>query len=115
MTKRTIICTAQARLGAMDRIIGAFTHRGFIPNAMTTELQADGRINRVAVSFTCECTHTVEKLVKYLRKQINIIEVEAFTCESAETETVEAANTVASKVATLYTANGSDRVKRVVV
>jgi acetolactate synthase regulatory subunit len=81
--KRTVICTAQAKLGALDRILGAFTHRGFIPTAMTTELQAGGKRIRVAVSFTCDDSQTVEKLVRFLRKQVHCIEVEAFTCNEA--------------------------------
>lgn len=68
-------CTLQNRLGALDRLLGALTHRGFVPGEFTARLNADGVFLEVLFSFECEEEKTVEKLLKFLDNQVYVVEI----------------------------------------
>jgi acetolactate synthase small subunit len=74
VSSQTITCTLQNRLGALDRVLGALTHRGFVPEQLVSTLDpATGRIH-LTVSFPCEEEKTVEKLIKFLNNQVTVLE-----------------------------------------
>lgn len=87
--KNTLCCLMQNRLGALDRLLGTLTHRGFLPESMMSTL--DFKNNRIQVVFTFDCgdEKALEKLVKSLHKQVYVIEIrQMFTDEqwAAESE-----------------------------
>jgi acetolactate synthase small subunit len=86
-----IYCLTQNRLGAMDRVLGALTHRGIIPQKMVSTLVQDNQVE-MFFTFQKQDEKTVEKLVKFLQKQVYVIQ--AYTLESsAQTKnSVEASN-----------------------
>lgn len=69
-----LYCLMQNRLGAMDRVLGALTHRGILPSRMMTSIQPENTLEMV-VSFHGEDDKAVEKLVKFLQKQVYSLEV----------------------------------------
>jgi acetolactate synthase small subunit len=74
----TLECLVQNRLGALDRVLGALTHRGLLPKRMETFLKGDSN-NTVCirVEFDCNDAKMVEKLVKFLEKQVYVLEASA--------------------------------------
>lgn len=98
-SKKTICCRLQNRLGALDRVLGAFTHRGFIPHEMVTILDAEtGRINCL-VTIACDDAMILEKLMKYLDKQIYVVSTDLVKT-AEEPEAVEI--TDSAKVTALF-------------
>jgi acetolactate synthase small subunit len=73
--QRKLIVHTQAKLGAMDRVLGALTHRGIIPHAFTCT-QSESGILSIEASFNCEDDHVMQKLCKFLDRQVYILSVE---------------------------------------
>lgn len=73
--KNTLCCLLQNRLGALDRFLGALTHRGFLPSAFTSRIDQTNHRLQVMVTFDCEDEQTLEKLVKALYKQVYVLEI----------------------------------------
>jgi acetolactate synthase small subunit len=73
----TLECLVQNRLGALDRVLGALTHRGILPNRMETFLNGETNTMCIRVEFDCCDARMVEKLVKFLEKQVYVMEVSA--------------------------------------
>ncbi|HEY9746970.1 MAG TPA: hypothetical protein V6C99_12220 [Oculatellaceae cyanobacterium] len=71
----TLECRLQSRLGGLDRVLGALTHRGFLPERMETFRDKSNGTICVRVEFACDDAKTVEKLVKFLEKQVYVLEV----------------------------------------
>lgn len=83
MKKNTYTCTLQNRLGALDRLLGALTHRGFLPEAFSATQDApNGRLH-VQFSFDCEEEKTVEKLVKFLANQVYVLQVSVLEAQQS--------------------------------
>jgi acetolactate synthase regulatory subunit len=85
MTTHHLTVTVQAQLGALDRVLGALTHRGMIPLQFEATLSDDTQTQTVQVSFVCPDEHTVTKLVGFLTKQVQILSVEHRTLDAIET------------------------------
>jgi acetolactate synthase small subunit len=75
-TARTLVVHAQAKLGALDRVLGALTHRGIIPTQFQTVLLADQKTLRIESEFHLEDDHVMRKLCKFLDRQVYILTVE---------------------------------------
>lgn len=74
----TLECLVQNRLGALDRVLGALTHRGLLPKRMETFLKGDSNNTAcIRVEFDCNDAKMVEKLVKFLEKQVYVLEASA--------------------------------------
>ncbi len=73
--KRTLIVHTQAKLGAMDRVLGALTHRGIIPQQFTCR-QVEADILSIESIFMCGDDHVMQKLCKFLDRQVYILSVE---------------------------------------
>lgn len=71
---RNIYCKLQNRLGALDRVLLALTHRGIVPERFVTAKDEATNTLEVAVTFQCEEGAMVEKLVKFLQKQVYVLE-----------------------------------------
>jgi acetolactate synthase regulatory subunit len=78
----TVYCKLQNRLGAIDRVLAAFTHRGILPTRMTTTMDEADRSMEIAISFDGSDPKTVEKLVKFLQKQVYVLETGMFSHET---------------------------------
>jgi hypothetical protein len=65
----------QARLGAIDRVLGALTHRGIIPINFRCDTIEDDVIN-IHTEFICNDDHTLLKLCKHLNQQVYILSTE---------------------------------------
>ncbi|MDX2085617.1 MAG: hypothetical protein SFZ03_09540 [Candidatus Melainabacteria bacterium] len=80
--KRTLCCTLQYRLGALDRVLGALTHRGYLPEQLVTRL-SDG-LDRMQLFLTFDCADdkAFEKLMKFMDKQIYVLSVQALVAEA---------------------------------
>jgi acetolactate synthase small subunit len=86
-----LYCLMQNRLGAMDRILGALTHRGIIPARMVSSMRQDRTLEMV-VSFSCGDSKAVEKLVKFLQKQIYVMDARTMAHETETPSASEASN-----------------------
>jgi acetolactate synthase small subunit len=73
MTTRTLIVQTQAKLGAMDRVLGALTHRGIIPETFNSELS--GKMLQISTTFSMDGDHDMKKLCKFLDRQVYILRV----------------------------------------
>lgn len=89
--KNTICCVLQNRLGALDRVLGALTHRGFLPEEMIVRKDRETNRMRVYLTFDCPEDKILEKLVKFLHKQVYVIEIQwLWTGELEENLSLEA-------------------------
>ena len=73
--QRHLQIRTQAKLGALDRVLGALTHRGIIPQAFTCT-QVSDKVLDIQTSFTCTDDHVMLKLCKFLDRQVYILSVE---------------------------------------
>jgi acetolactate synthase small subunit len=80
--KRTLVCTMQNRLGALDRILGTLTHWGFLTENFESRLEPKTGYIRVSFSFDCPEEKVLEKLMKAIRKQVYVLGIERFTSEA---------------------------------
>ncbi len=71
---KTIYCKLQNRLGALDRVLAAFTHRGIIPGHMSASHDETERMIEITINFDCADCKVLTKLVKFLQKQVYVIE-----------------------------------------
>ncbi len=68
----TVQCLLQNRLGALDRVLAAFTHRGIVPNQILSNKEDD--CLQISVSFECDDPCALEKLLKFLQKQVYVLD-----------------------------------------
>ncbi len=80
--KTVLFCRMQNRLGALDRLLGAFSFRGFMPEQFLSQCQEDGELMEVMISFECPEPKRLEKLMKMLLKQIYVIEVKELALDA---------------------------------
>ncbi len=73
--QRHLQIRTQAKLGALDRVLGALTHRGIIPQAFTCTQVSDS-VLLVETTFACADDHVMLKLCKFLDRQVYILSVE---------------------------------------
>jgi hypothetical protein len=106
-----LCCTVQNRLGALDRVLGALTHRGILPERFAATTLATHEDNKeqhrlqVVVSFSAMPTVNLDKLVRFLQKQVYIIDtyvvselsrLQETTVKSSDTLTNSLTSTLAS-------------------
>lgn len=91
MTTHHLYCLMQSRLGAMDRILGALTHRGIIPSRMVTAIRQDKTLEMM-ISFDCSDFKAVDKLVKFLQKQVYVMDAHTLAEESESNPASEPSN-----------------------
>jgi hypothetical protein len=105
-SQATIYCKMQNRLGAMDRVLAAFTHRGIIPGRFASSHDEQSRAVELVVTFDCADAKVLDKLVKFLQKQVYVLETKmfahAFSSEFAAKSAPDGA-IHSNKVATLFT------------
>jgi hypothetical protein len=78
----TIECTLQNRLGALDRLLSAFTHRGIVPAQLLSDHDEPAARLRVAVTFRWSASppgessleKALDKLTKSLQKHVYVID-----------------------------------------
>ncbi len=85
-----LYCRMQNRLGGLDRVLGALTHRGIIPQRMVSALQN----NRLEIMFSFEKqdAKVTEKLIKFLQKQIYVLEAKTVQPETEAKHDAETSN-----------------------
>jgi acetolactate synthase small subunit len=71
---RNLHVRTQAKLGAVDRILGALTHRGIIPTSFRCDALEHTTLN-IHIEFTCDDDHNLIKLCKHLNQQVYILSV----------------------------------------
>jgi acetolactate synthase small subunit len=86
MTTTTIYCKVQNRLGAIDRVLSAFTHRGILPMKIRSTMKEAENAIEISVTFSGCDSKTIEKLVKFLQKQVYILESGMFSHDAQATE-----------------------------
>ena len=85
MTARILTCRLQNRLGALDRLLGALTHRGILTESISSQVDTETDSVLVTFVFTLEPSSTssddkeIAKLLKSLEKQIYVLQVSANT------------------------------------
>lgn len=82
-TAKTIYCKLQNRLGALDRVLAAFTHRGIIPGHMSASHDEAERMIEITINFDCADYKVLEKLVKFLQKQVYVMETRTLTHDTS--------------------------------
>jgi acetolactate synthase small subunit len=70
---QTITCVLQARIGGLDRVLGAITHRGWIPTQFQSVLCPKTDTLSVTMAFHSTDCFSVQKLVKFLEKQVYVL------------------------------------------
>jgi acetolactate synthase small subunit len=85
----TLVCLAQNRLGALDRVLGLLTARGYIAERLVASTTNAERL-QIMLTLTVENEKALEKLVKALYKQIYVIEIQMIMArdEAQKTENV---------------------------
>ena len=73
--KRTLTCTLQNTLGALDRVLGLLTHRGLLPDSFESYFNRPANTIEVKADFDCEQDVEFLKLVKAIEKQITVLSV----------------------------------------
>jgi acetolactate synthase small subunit len=73
--QRHLQIRTQAKLGAVDRVLGALTHRGIIPHAFTCT-QVSEQVLQIETTFHYADDHAMLKLCKFLDRQVYILSVE---------------------------------------
>ena len=71
------------QLGALDRVLGALTHRGIIPLSFTATLAADATTLLVEATFPHSDAHALTKLTQFLQKQVQVASVTLHPVTSA--------------------------------
>jgi acetolactate synthase regulatory subunit len=72
---RNLHVRTQAKLGAVDRILGALTHRGIIPTNFRCDTLEAGVVN-IYIDFICKEDINVIKLCKHLDRQVYTLTIE---------------------------------------
>ena len=88
----TLECLVQNRLGALDRILGALTHRGILPRRMETFQDGINNTMCIRVEFACEDSKMLEKLVKFLEKQVYVLNTTASTIQPVQIDEMNELN-----------------------
>ena len=70
---QTITCILQAKIGGLDRVLGAVTHRGWVPTHFESVLCTKTDTLSVTVTFNSADFFSVQKLVKFLEKQVYVL------------------------------------------
>lgn len=70
---QTVTCVLQAKMGGLDRVLGALTHRGWIPTRFESVLQEATDTLTVTMQFRTADVFSVHKLVKFLDKQVYVL------------------------------------------
>jgi hypothetical protein len=88
---QTVTCVLQAKMGGLDRVLGALTHRGWIPTRFESVLQEATDTLVVTMQFRTADMFSVHKLVKFLDKQVYVLSsalVEADVAATAPVDTL---------------------------
>ncbi len=96
--KFTLCCLLQNRLGALDRVLGALTYRGFVPDNFYSTFDQKAGCLQVVVTFECQEESTCQKLVKFLEKQVYVLEARAEAMQPTENVQVVSLADFASSV-----------------
>jgi acetolactate synthase regulatory subunit len=75
-TTYTFSLVLQAQLGAVDRVLGALTHRGFIALGWSCRLQSEAKLLHLEFTLACEDEAVIKKLAKVLERQIYVLGLE---------------------------------------
>ncbi len=100
MMKQTLCCLLQNRLGALDRLLGAFTYRGLVPDQFYSTLGNGGDTLQVVVTLEDIGEKPTEKLVKFLEKQVHVLEIHRMATGQSDEDAQDAE--AASNVASLF-------------
>jgi len=74
MMKRTLYCTLQNRIGALERLLSALSIRGIQPDEMILTLDAEGAKHHLITHFDCADDKMMELLIKALHRQVYVLE-----------------------------------------
>jgi acetolactate synthase small subunit len=85
--KNTLCCIVQNRLGALDRVLGMLTARGYMPEKFVSSMAGNNRM-QVLMTFECENEKNLEKLIKALYKQVTVIEIQLIMAKEEEQQNV---------------------------
>lgn len=85
----TVYCRMQNRLGAMDRVMAAFTHRGIIPARLAASHDVQNRAVEMIITFDCADSAMLDKLVKFLQKQVYVLETRTLSHEAENEAALE--------------------------
>ncbi|MEB3285923.1 MAG: hypothetical protein VKJ04_00315 [Vampirovibrionales bacterium] len=75
MPSTNLYCSLQNRLGAMDRVLMAFTHRGIIPTQWYTCQNQEKNTLELTLVFESDDERALQKLIKSLQNQVYILDV----------------------------------------
>lgn len=103
-----IYCKLQNRLGAMDRVLSAFTHRGILPTRFVSTHDEKNRAVEMVVTFDCTDSVMLDKLVKFLQKQVYVLETHTLSQDSIPSDGSEAAEQVKTLESGLLSSLGMD-------
>jgi hypothetical protein len=127
-TKTTLCCLVQYRLGAMDRLLGALTARGMVPERFVSAVDAAAQTMQVVFTIACPCEKSLEKLIKVLYKQVYVLDIQLLMAEAvvndlpgqagqaaAPVTAVEKPTPVSGKITSIPTASSSLSTRRTAV
>jgi acetolactate synthase small subunit len=100
--KTTMCCLLQNRMGALERVLEAFTYRGIMPEHLVSTLDPKTGCTQVIVTFECEEEKMLEKLIKFLNKQIYVLEINRMSFTRQEASPMTSVSNLAPLFAPAY-------------
>jgi len=101
--KQTLYCLLQNRLGAMDRVLNAFTLRGWQPEQMVSTVDAKSNSIQLVITFSANDEKAIDLLVKALNKQVYVLQAESVPFEHSESVPDLNATRIASLLSSVIT------------
>lgn len=83
--KNSLYLLVESNFGALERVIGTFTLRGFQIDSLYYSLNNDNNLYDLKLSLNCT-DQDLEKLVKILHNQIHVIEIKLIVNEKNKTK-----------------------------
>jgi len=97
----------------MDRVLNALTHRGIIPQRMMSAIRHEGEQGgkslEIVISFHAGDDKIVEKLVKFLQKQVYTLDVHYANEENDAPEAASVSNITPTFVTELFKSQSQRR------
>lgn len=92
----------QQCLGALDRVLGALTHRGLLPQQMQMTADSDAQTMHLSLQVACPDPAVMNKLAQFLAKQITVLSVQCHKKEALHPVAYSAVNSIVQSLAASF-------------
>ncbi|MBX2860344.1 MAG: hypothetical protein KTR14_03860 [Vampirovibrio sp.] len=81
MMKKSMMCVLQQRFGAMDRVLGALTHRGVMPDQLSASVDPNTGHLVFWFTFNMADEKAATKLLKSIQNQVFVLDASYVTLD----------------------------------